>query len=454
MIQTRYYKVFQPESPLVTPPSYEDVNDVVNLAHAFNDIKTNRCAGSDGKGYLTYTKSVMENTLALHQELVMEIYRHGAYRLGQVPKKDGSFRPVFISTLKDAQVHYALLRVLERFYEPRFSAHSYGGRKGKSIADAITPIHRAVKQGQVIIVQLDILKLFDNIETDMVDDILARELQDQRLVNLIMMTYKHVEIVDTQGVRYSKLKGIPAGSPLSMLLANRILTEVDRFIERQGYNPYVRWVDDLTLACTDDAHGQQILDEITQFCWEQLRLQVHPDKSHVSTPQESVVLGYTWDKRSRLIPSADNLQSMHVEVQELIAKWVADAQNKHRHSAFKTKLQEKIAGWGESLKLTEDFNTISFTNDLFTQQIIMMVREHLPSRTQRYKFLHTLLGHRTNADKVERLLSDNNMKRLSEEQFMLIKRYFRDAMLLLPFPNQWTVIDGSSMTSIMQEVLA
>lgn len=268
----------------------ERICDRDNLNRAYRKVKANKGApGSDGM-----TVGELGAWLVLHKDELIASLLTGAYqpqpvRGVQIPKPDGGMRQLGIPTVVDRLVQQAILQVLEPLLDPTFSNSSYGFRPGRSAHQALAAAQEYVKEGRSTVVDIDLEKFFDRVNHDILMARLARRFGDKRLLRIIRRFLEAGLMQD--GVCVERHEGAPQGGPLSPLLANLLLDDLDRELERRGHK-FCRYADDCNVYVQTKAAGTRVLASITQFLEVKLRLRVNPAKSAVAYISERKFLGH------------------------------------------------------------------------------------------------------------------------------------------------------------------
>lgn len=268
----------------------EEVTDRENLNQAYRQVKANRgAAGVDGMTIAAAAKWIANHKDSLIASLIDGSYQPQLVRGVQIPKPGGGVRQLGIPTVIDRLVQQAILQVLQPLLDPTFSDSSYGFRPGRSAHDALHQASKYVAEGRSIVVDMDLEKFFDRVNHDILMARLARRIEDKRLLKIIR---RFLEAGMMQaGVCVTRREGTPQGGPLSPLLANLLLDDLDRELERRGHT-FCRYADDCNIYVGSRAAGERVLASLTKFLEDKLRLRVNHEKSAVAKVSERKFLGY------------------------------------------------------------------------------------------------------------------------------------------------------------------
>ena len=261
-----------------------------NLNRAYKRVKANKGApGVDGM-----TVEELGSWLAEHKEELIASLLEGSYQpepvLGkEIPKPGGGVRQLGIPTVVDRFVQQAILQVLEPLMDPTFSGSSYGFRPGRSAHQALRKGAGYVREGRVIVVDIDLEKFFDRVNHDVLMARVARRVADKRLLRIVRRFLEAGMM--RQGVYVERYEGTPQGGPLSPLLANLLLDELDKELERRGHC-FCRYADDCNIYVRTEAAGERVMASVTAFLESKLRLRVNREKSAVAHVRERKFLGH------------------------------------------------------------------------------------------------------------------------------------------------------------------
>ncbi|MFO0887983.1 MAG: group II intron reverse transcriptase/maturase [Isosphaeraceae bacterium] len=268
----------------------EEVCRPGNLNRAYRRVKANK--GAPGVDGMTVVQ--LRTWLAAHKEGLIASLLDGSYRPQpvrgvQIPKPGGGVRQLGIPTVVDRLVQQATLQVLEPLLDPTFSPSSFGFRPGRGAHDALKQAREYVADGRLIVVDVDLEKFFDRVNHDILMARLSRRVADRRLLRIIRRFLEAGLMQD--GVCVARHEGTPQGGPLSPLLANLLLDDLDKELERRGHR-FCRYADDCNIYVRSKVAGERVLASLTRFLEGALRLRVNRDKSAVAYIEERKSLGY------------------------------------------------------------------------------------------------------------------------------------------------------------------
>lgn len=289
-----------------------------NLRAAYQRVVGNKgAAGVDGMTTTAFKDHLKEHWPTIKAKLLAGKYMPSPVRRVDIPKPAGGVRTLGIPTLTDRLIQQALHQVLQPIFEPGFSESSYGFRPGRSAHQAVAAAQRYVAEGRRIVVDMDLEKFFDRVDHDLMMGKLAGKIGDARVLKLIRR-YLEAGML-AHGRVSARTRGTPQGGPLSPLLSNILLTDLDRELERRGH-AFCRYADDCNIYVRSHAAGERVLASLTRFLGVRLKLEVNPAKSAVDRPWRRTFLGYslTWHRTPRLRIAAKSRQRLVVKVREVL----------------------------------------------------------------------------------------------------------------------------------------
>jgi RNA-directed DNA polymerase len=268
----------------------ERIAGSANLNQAYKRVKANRGApGVDGMTVDDLRPWIARNKDALLTALLDGSYQPQPVRGVEIPKPGGGKRQLGIPTVVDRLVQQAILQVLEPLLDPSFSASSFGFRPGRGAHDALLRAREYVADGHDVVVDLDLEKFFDRVNHDVLMSRLARRIGDKRLLRIIRRFLAAGMM--QHGVSTERHEGTPQGGPLSPLLSNLLLDDLDKELERRGHR-FCRYADDCNIYVRSQAAGERVMASVIGFLESRLRLWVNREKSAVAAVEERKFLGY------------------------------------------------------------------------------------------------------------------------------------------------------------------
>ena len=364
----------------------EDIINPFNLSSAFKRVKRNR--GSGGVDRMTVDELLPY--LKLHGgEIVRDIlggrYRPLPVRRVEIPKDNGKMRQLGIPTAVDRMVQQAIAQVLTPMYEPQFAETSYGFRPGRGAHDAIRKCREYLNAGYVWTVDMDLEKFFDTVNQSKLLEVLSRTVRDGRVMSLISK-YLRAGVVKCGRFEDTEI-GVPQGGPLSPLLANIMLNELDHELERRGHK-FVRYADDMVIFCKSKASAEQTLKHIIPFIEGKLFLKVNREKTVVAYAGKIKFLGYGFYKGKRgfgMRVHAKSIAKMQDKVREL-----TDRRRLRTKEAWTQSQTRFVMGWVNYFKLADMAALLQRTDEWMRRRIRMVFLKRWKKCKTKYQNLKHL----------------------------------------------------------------
>ncbi|HEX7707793.1 MAG TPA: group II intron reverse transcriptase/maturase [Thermoanaerobaculia bacterium] len=311
-------------------------------------VKNSGAPGVDGMHVSQLRGHLNKHWPQIRQVLVEGKYKPLPVRRVEIPKADGGVRLLGIPTVVDRLVQQAILQVLQPKWDETFSDHSYGFRPNRRQHDAITEAQQYIAEGYAWVVDLDLEKFFDRVNHDRLMSQLAKRVEDKRLLKLIRSFLEAGVMIG--GVVSSTDEGTPQGGPLSPFLSNIVLDELDRELERRGHR-FVRYADDCNIYVKTERAGRRVMDSISRFVTDKLKLKVNLQKSAVGRPEERKFLGFTFRTTKGKVERLISAQSMK-RVRQKIRGYTSRTRGKSLSDVI-AGLNSYLGGWAGYYRFTE-----------------------------------------------------------------------------------------------------
>ena len=263
-----------------------------NLLSALKRVERNKGShGVDEMPVQNLRKHILEHWESMKMELLQGTYEPQPVRRVEIPKPDGGVRLLGIPTVIDRLIQQAISQVLTSLYDPTFSDHSYGFRPNRSAHDGVRRAKGYIQEGNRWVVDIDLEKFFDKVNHDRLMGVLAKRIEDKRLLKLIRKYLKSGIMIN--GIVATSEEGTPQGGPLSPLLSNIVLDELDKELEERGHK-FVRYADDCNIYVKTKKAGNRVMNSVTSFIEGKLKLKVNLNKSAVDRPWKRKFLGFSF----------------------------------------------------------------------------------------------------------------------------------------------------------------
>jgi RNA-directed DNA polymerase len=322
----------------------ERIVDYENLNRAYKQVSNNEGRGGvDGMETEELRQWLGTHINTLQKAVLTEQYEVSAVRKVEIPKPNGGTRILGIPTVKDRLIQQAIHQELNRYYEPIFSKSSYGFRPGRNAHQAITQASKYIQEGKEWVVDIDLEKFFDKINHDRLMQRLSKGIGDKRLLRLIK-AYLKAGMMD-EGLVEQRIAGTPQGGPLSPLLSNIVLDELDKELEDRGHS-FCRYADDCNIYVKSRKAGERVMTSIVDFIEKKLKLKVNHDKSGVRHCSDVKFLGYTLLPEGGIRVSDKSIDRLKDKVREITRR--------NRGVKFETVIKElnaAIRGWTNYFRL-------------------------------------------------------------------------------------------------------
>jgi len=296
LLRTELTGLARNDQPALDASSVDALMELVvepsNLDRAWRRVKRNRGApGPDGVTIKEFEPWVRANWKTVRQQLLGGTYRPGPVRRKTIRKEGGGERLLGIPNVLDRLIQQATLQVLTPIFDPGFSESSFGFRPGRSAHGAAKQVQRIIRQGYAHVIDVDLSKFFDRVQHDLLMSCVSRKVHDKRLLRLIGRYLRAGVMVE--GVLQPTPEGSPQGGPLSPLLSNILLDDLDKELERRGLM-FARYADDFMIFVKSSRSAQRVFESVQRYVTETLKLVVNQTKSQVTVAEGCEFLGFAF----------------------------------------------------------------------------------------------------------------------------------------------------------------
>ena len=360
----------------------EQVLDRENMRRAWARVKANRgAAGVDGMSISKASGFIRQHWEAICSTLENGRYKPMPVRRVSIPKPGGGSRPLGIPTVLDRVIQQAIAQVLTPMFDPHFSESSHGFRPGRSAHDAVRQVKKLFRSYYPIAVDADLSKFFDTVNHNLLMRCVAKRVKDERVLELIRKYLQAEVMVD--GLSEKVRMGVPQGGPLSPLLANILLDELDRELERRGHK-FVRYADDFIIMVKTKQAGERVFASIRKFLERELKLEVNETKSKVARLDECTFLGFSII-RGKIRWSQKSEKEFKRRIKELTGRsWGVSMAYRLK------KLREYMRGWIGYFGISEYYKAIPPLDQWIRRRLRMCYWKMWKRPKKRFKELRKL----------------------------------------------------------------
>ena len=322
----------------------EEIVQNENMSEAIKRVVANKGApGVDGIKVEELWPYMRANWTKIREQLLTGTYKPKAIRGVKIPKAEGGERQLGIPTVVDRAIQQAVVQVMEPIFDPGFSESSYGFRRGRSAHDALKRASEYVEEGRSIVVDIDLEKYFDQVNHDVLMTKIGRKIRDKRVLKLIGR-FLRAGLMQ-EGLEEQRVKGTPQGGPLSPLLSNILLDELDVELEKR-HHKFCRYADDCNIYVRTEKAGHRVMQSIKAFLAKKLKLKINETKSAVAPVQERKFLGFCLDGEGRIRVSQEARNRMKKRIREITKR----NRGKKMESVIE-ELNVYLRGWGNYFQL-------------------------------------------------------------------------------------------------------
>jgi len=341
----------------------ESILNQANMMKAWKRVRANKGApGIDGMTIAEFPAFAREQWLEVRTAIEKGCYLPQPVKRVEIPKPDGGSRPLGIPTVIDRVIQQAIAQVLVPICDPTFSESSFGFRPGRSAHDAVYSVRDTIKKGYKVAVDVDLSSFFDTVNHDVLMQRLSRHVGDKRVLRLIGSYLRAGVVAD--GRFQATPKGVPQGGPLSPLLANILLNDLDRELERRGHS-FARYADDFVILVKSQRSGERVMVSVRRFLERRLRLTVNEKKSRVVSVQGCTFLGFTF-VRGKIRWTEKAFSTFKHRIRELTGRsWFVSMEHRMR------KLAEYIRGWMNYFGISEYYRPMPVLDEWLRRRVRM-----------------------------------------------------------------------------------
>jgi RNA-directed DNA polymerase len=367
------------QSPTGTVGTMEDILDRENLKSALKRVVSNRgSAGVDGMTVEQLTPFLREHWPRIKEELLADRYEPQPVKRVEIPKPDGGMRKLGIPTVLDRMIQQGVMQRLQILWDPTFSSHSFGFRPGRSAHQAVAQAQAFQAEGYRWVVDIDLEKFFDRVNHDMLMGRVAKRVKDKRVLRLIR-AYLNAGVMEN-GLVSPTEEGTPQGGPLSPLLSNIVLDDLDRELERRGHR-FTRYADDCNIYVRSRKAGERVMAGIKEFVTKKLKLKVNDEKSAVAQPKDRKFLGFSFTSgrqpKRRIAPKA--LARVEDRIRELTAR----SQGRSLKQVIE-RLAIYLVGWRGYFGFCETPSTLATLDSWIRRRLRSLVWKQWKRGTRRF----------------------------------------------------------------------
>lgn len=347
----------------------EQILSPSNLNVAFKQVRSNKGAGGVDKMEVESLKDyLVTNKEMLIKSILTGKYRPNPVKRVCIPKENGKQRPLGIPTVVDRVIQQSIAQKLNLIYEPRFSAYSYGFRPKRGAHQALRKCQDYITEGYNYAVDMDLERFFDTVNHSKLIEVLSRNIKDGRVVSLI---HKYLNAGVMQEGHFEETnEGVPQGGPLSPLLANILLNELDRELEKRGHK-FVRYADDMVILCKSYRSAGRTMESIVSYIEKRLFLKVNRDKSKVANLRNIKFLGYSFyqlEGKGRLRVHPKSVTKMKTRIKRLTSRSNGWGNNRRKDA-----LSQYIKGWVQYFKLADMRTLLLRTDEWYRRRLRMVI---------------------------------------------------------------------------------
>ncbi|MCM3473713.1 group II intron reverse transcriptase/maturase [Brevibacillus agri] len=354
-----------------------------NLLSALRRVEKNKgAAGVDGMEIKSLRPYLLDHWPEIRHQLLNGTYQPQPVRRVEIPKPDGGVRLLGIPTVLDRLLQQALLQVLTPIFDPIFSPQSYGFRPGRKAQDAVRQAQSYIREGYRVVVDMDLEKFFDRVNHDILMAKVAKKVKDKRVLRLIRRYLQAGVMIN--GCRVATDEGTPQGGPLSPLLANIMLDDLDKELSNRGHR-FVRYADDCNIYVKTKRAGERVLESVTRYVEGRLKLRVNREKSAVDRPWKRKFLGFSFtshrDPKLRL--AEKTVKRFKQKIRKLTCR-----SRSHSLEFRIQQLNEYLNGWSGYFRIADTRSVFQSLDEWLRRRLRMcLLKQWKKPQTKRKKLI-------------------------------------------------------------------
>lgn len=409
---------------------FEKIVDPDNLRRAWRRVQGNKgAAGCDEVSVTDFPAWARAHWPRIKSQLQEGTYQPQAVRRVWIPKANGDERPLGIPCVADRVIQQAIAQVLGPIFEGQFSDYSFGFRPGRNAHQAVRRVREYFRQGYRQVVDIDLAAFFDSVNHDVLMRLLALRIRDPRALKLIGRYLRAGVMVE--GVKQRTSRGVPQGGPLSPLLANIVLHELDEYLHRQ-HHKFARYADDFVICVRSAKAAQRVKGNVERFLKKRLKLSINTDKSRVVTSNELEFLGFCF-KGTRIVWSDKALHRFKHRVRRLTGRsWGVSMEHRYRE------LRGYVVGWLNYFALSEVFRPVPELDEWLRRRVRTCYWKRW--RRARTKIRHLMALGITLSDAIKAGMSSKGPYRMSRTKVtqMAMSNAWLASQGLVSIKEHWT----------------
>jgi RNA-directed DNA polymerase len=373
----------------------EEILDYRNITKALEQVISNKGAGGvDGMQTDKLREWLETNWMLLKQSIVEGNYRPQPVRKVEIPKPQGGTRMLGIPTVLDRLLGQAIHQWLSPQYEPGFSESSYGFREGRNAHQAVEQAEKYLEEGKVWVVEMDLEKFFDHVNHDKLMGLLAKRIEDKRTLKLIR-SYLNSGIMEG-GLISTRQEGTPQGSPLSPLMSNIVLDEMDKELESRGHS-FVRYADDISIYVKSEKAAQRVKESTMEYIEKKLKLRANREKTQVSQANQSTLLGFSFFRSKGKWETRIAPKSLKRIKEKIRAKTKRNDPSNAKEKI--RKMETMIEGWVNYFRIARSKTAMQRLDEMVRIRIRIGIWKQWKRPGTRIKNLRKLGASRVNAER-------------------------------------------------------